>query len=85
MVRIWLIVFLGNIAGTMATLFLCYSGGIHELADGGVGNTLLAIGSAKIELPWQHTILSGVLCNGLLCLAIWLSLACRTVVWIQNQ
>jgi formate/nitrite transporter FocA (FNT family) len=46
----------------------------------GVGETLLAIGARKAGYPPLQAFALGVLCNGLVCLAVWLSYAGRGVM-----
>ena len=49
------------------------------MADGAVGRTAVAIAAAKVALPFGEAIFRGVLCNVLVCLAVWLAMAGRTV------
>lgn len=79
LVRNWVVVYLGNVVGVLGTMFLCFFGGIHELAGESVGARMSAIGAAKAALPWQNALPLAVLCNGLVCLAVWLSLGARSV------
>ena len=72
LLRAWAIVFTGNLIGAVATAVLVFLAGHHLLADGAVGATALAIGKAKAELPFLRAFFLGVLCNVLVCLAVWL-------------
>ncbi len=72
LLRAWAIVFVGNLIGAVATAALVFLAGHHLLAEGGVGATALAIGRAKVELPFLRAFFLGVLCNVLVCLAVWL-------------
>ena len=72
LLRAWAIVFVGNLIGAVATAVLVFLAGHHLLADGAVGATALAIGKAKAELPFLRAFFLGVLCNVLVCLAVWL-------------
>jgi formate transporter len=72
LLRAWTIVFVGNLIGAVATAALVFLAGHHLLADGAVGATALAIGRAKMELPFMRAFFLGVLCNVLVCLAVWL-------------
>lgn len=47
---------------------------------GAVGRTYLEIAAAKSSLPFWTAFWRGVLCNVLVCMAVWLSLAGRSVV-----
>jgi len=75
----WVIVYVGNLLGALATVALVTVGRVHELGDGGVGKTLHAISTHKLGLDLLQAFALGVLCNGLVCLAVWLSLAARSV------
>jgi formate/nitrite transporter len=79
-VRNWVIVYLGNTAGALGTVVLAYLGGVHTLGKGAVGETLVAIGAYKAGLDPLALFALGVLCNGLVCLAVWLAMAGRTVL-----
>mgnify|MGYP002725568034 CR=1 FL=1 len=79
MLRAWGIVYLGNLIGAVGTAALVYLGGQYLMAGGGVGETALAIAEAKANLTFQRAFFLGVLCNVLVCLAIWLSYSAHTV------
>lgn len=72
LLRAWGIVFIGNLVGAVGTALLVFLADHHLLADGGVGRTALAIGAAKTELPFLRAFFMGILCNVLVCLAVWL-------------
>lgn len=77
-VRNWALVYAGNLAGALATVGLAWAGGVHELGGGAVGQTLAAIARHKASLGTPQLLALGVLCNGLVCLAVWLSMAGRS-------
>lgn len=74
----WLIVYLGNFVGALATAVLVYLSGQHELGGGAVGEQALAIATAKTDLEFGRAILLGALCNALVCLAVWLTYSARS-------
>jgi len=74
----WLLVYLGNFAGAVATAGLVYAARQYELGDGAVGEQALAIGAAKTSLSFGQAIVLGALCNALVCLAVWLTYSART-------
>jgi formate transporter len=78
LLRNWTIVYAGNLAGAVATAILVFVGRQYALGNGAIGALALAIGSAKCELSFAQAIALGVLCNGLVCLAVWLSYSGRT-------
>ena len=78
LLRAWGIVFVGNLIGAVGTAALVFLAGQHDLAGGAVGQTMLAIGTAKAELPFARAFFLGILCNVLVCLAVWLCYGAHT-------
>jgi len=79
MLRSWLLVFFGNLAGSLAILMLVYYSGHWLNNNGAVGAQALAIANAKVNLTFIQAFTSGMLCNILVCLAIWLCYSSRSV------
>lgn len=79
LLRNWLLVYVANFAGAAATAWLVYWSGHFTLGGHAVGAEALRLGIAKIELPFAEAFVRGVLCNVLVCLAVWLSYAARDV------
>lgn len=77
--RVWAVVFVGNFVGAVGTAVLAVAAGHYLLGGGLVGKTALAIASAKAALPWHQALFLGILCNALVCLAVWLTFSARTV------
>ena len=77
-VRVWAIVFAGNFVGAVGTALLVFLGGHYFAGNGAVGLTALATANAKAALPFGQAFVLGILCNTLVCLAIWLTLSTRT-------
>lgn len=78
-VRNWLLVYAGNVAGCLGTVLLVVWAGMDGLGDGAVGETLVRIARAKADLPAAEAFARGVLCNALVCLAVWLATGARSV------
>jgi formate transporter len=78
LLRNWLIVYLGNFIGAAGTAGLVYLGGVHHFGGSAFGATALAIAHAKVQLGFVQAVALGVLCNVLVCLAVWLTLSART-------
>lgn len=76
--RAWAIVFAGNLVGAVGTALLVYLAGHHLLADGGVGKVVLAIAETKASLPFARAFFLGILCNVLVCLAVWIAYGAHT-------
>jgi formate/nitrite transporter len=77
--RNWALVYAGNFVGSVLLVWLVLAAGQHTLADGAVGQTAVKIAAAKCQLPFSVVFARGVLCNALVCLAVWLCYsACST-------
>lgn len=78
---------LGNFAIVYGTNFIGAAGlaavvalaGHDQLGNGAVGRAAVATAAAKVALPFAEAFFRGVLCNVLVCLAVWLAMAGRTV------
>jgi len=77
--RNWLIVYAGNLVGSLATVVFMYFTRQWVFSDYHVGATALSIANAKVNLPFSAAITRGILCNALVCLAVWLTLSGRSV------
>jgi formate/nitrite transporter len=78
LLRAWSLVYAGNIAGALATAALVFLAGQHGFGGGAVGKTALAVASAKAALPTVQLFFLAVLCNVLVCLAVWMSFGARS-------
>ncbi len=74
--RNWALVYFGNLVGALATVAMAR---LAEIPAGKSAETAAAIAAAKTDLPFVTAFFRGLLCNVLVCLAVWLSLAARTV------
>ncbi len=79
LLRNWTIVYLGNLAGSLATLAMVLLSGQWALGGGAVGAQAVQIATAKVGLSFWGAFWRGVLCNALVCLAVWLCFSARTV------
>ncbi len=79
LLRSWVIVYVGNVVGCLGTVVLVVWSGIAGLGDGAVGETAIAIARTKAELTLGEAFVRGILCNALVCLAVWLTIGARSV------
>ncbi len=79
LLRNWGLVYLGNFAGALATAGCVALSGVLEMNNGAVGATAAAIAESKLQLTPLEALIRGVLCNALVCLAVWLCFAARSV------
>jgi len=78
--RNWIIVYFGNLVGSLGTVILMYLTRQWTFAGYRVGATMLNIANAKVNLTFTEGVARGILCNVLVCLAVWLCLSGRSVV-----
>ena len=79
MLRNWLLVYAGNVMGCLGTLALAWWADVADLGGGAVGETAIAIAQGKAGLSIGEAFARGVLCNALVCLAVWLAMGGRSV------
>ncbi len=76
--RVWIVVYVGNLVGAGATAVVAYLSGQYTFGDGGVGATVLAVARDKLGFTFAQAFWLGVLCNTLICLVVWLTYSTRT-------
>jgi len=76
--RNWGIVYIGNLIGAIATALFVFWGQHYEMDNGGLGLTALNVGLSKVNLDFTQAIILGILCNAMVCMAVWLTYSART-------
>ena len=79
MFRVWTTVWLGNFAGSVALAVLIFMSGHYMAGKGEVGATALYLASYKSMLAPEKAFFAAILCNVLVCLAVWLTLSARSL------
>jgi len=80
LMRNWLIVYFANFAGALGLVLLVFLSDHWQMGNGAVGANAVRIAAAKAALSFPEAFFKGILCNILVCLAVWLALAARSVV-----
>lgn len=78
-VRNWIWIYGANLVGCLATVALAYFSGILQTVDLAFGAQALKVAVTKTSLPFSEVFFKGILCNGLVCLGVWLCYAARSV------
>jgi formate/nitrite transporter len=78
LLRNWIIVYIGNLVGAIATAGLLYLSSQYSFQGYDVAETALRIANLKVNLGFQQALALGILCNALVCLAVWLCFSART-------
>jgi formate transporter len=79
MLRNWVVVYFGNLIGAVGLVVLVFLSHHLEMNGGRVGLSILSTAVAKIQPDAVTLFFKGVLCNLLVCLAVWLAYAGRSV------
>jgi formate/nitrite transporter len=74
----WGIAFTGNFIGAIATAALVFVSTQYTFGGGSVGLNALTIASGKTALAIGPAFMLGILCNVLVCLAVWMCYSART-------
>ena len=77
--RNWGWIYLGNLVVAIETTVLVWLAGMHTVSNGAVGEAMVQIARSKIALDPVSALARGVLCNVLVCLAVWLCMGARSV------
>jgi formate transporter len=78
MVRNWGIVYVGNLVGALGTAILVVIAHQYLLGGGAVGAAALTTAATKVSYGPLEALTLGILCNALVCLAVWLTYSART-------
>jgi formate transporter len=79
LLRHWALVCVANAVGAVGLALLVWLSGHATMHGGAVGRAAVAIATFKAELPWAEAFFRGVLCNVLVCMAVWMAFAGRSV------
>jgi formate/nitrite transporter len=77
--RNWLLAYAGNVVGCLGTVLLIVWADVATLGDGAVGETIVRVARNKADLSVLEALARGILCNALVCLAVWLATGARSV------
>lgn len=80
LVRNWVIVWLGNLVGSFIVVALIYWCGVGAMNGGAVGDAMVSVAVGKVTPDWLVLMAKGIMCNVMVCLAVWIGFSARTVV-----
>jgi formate/nitrite transporter len=78
LLRNWLIVYVGNFVGSVLTVVVMYLSKQWTFSGGALGANALGIANSKCGLGFLQAIALGIMCNALVCLAVWLCTSARS-------
>ena len=74
-VKIWVVCYIGNLVGSLVAAFIFQASGA---ASGTVGQLFAAAAEKKMTAPAINLVLKGLLCNTLVCIAVWCSIKLKS-------
>jgi formate/nitrite transporter len=79
MLRNWGIVYAANFAGSLLLVCMMNSSGLWGASDGLLGAVAIKIAAGKTALSFESAFVLGIMCNWLVCLAVWMAWAADNV------
>jgi formate/nitrite transporter len=80
LLRNWAIVYAGNFVGSIGTALIVFLSRQYTFGSNSTGIAALRTGVAKCDLGFVQAIALGVMCNALVCMAIWLTYSARSTI-----
>lgn len=79
MLKNWFFVYLGNFLGAALVAALVVYGHTPDLFEGSLAVSIVNAGKARTDLSFSEGLIRGILCNILVCIAVWMSFAAKEV------
>lgn len=79
MFKNWIVVYCGNFVGALLIVLLIWLAGQEMAAKGQWGLTILKTAQHKIHHTWLEAFALGILCNIMVCIAVWMSYAGKSL------
>ncbi len=76
----WVVVFFGNFVGALIMVGVVYLANFQGMNNGAVGSTIVSVAVGKMTPDWLTLFAKGIMCNFLVCLAVWISYGAKSVV-----
>jgi formate/nitrite transporter len=78
LLRNWVIVYVGNFVGSVLTALIVFLGKQYTFGNNAIGLTALSIGNAKCGFTFVQALALGIMCNALVCMAVWMCYSARS-------
>jgi formate/nitrite transporter len=79
MLRSWLVVYLGNMLGSLFIVVLIFYSGQLDFSEGMLGAFTIKTAVYKTSLGFGKAVIMGILCNILVCVAVWMASAAKDI------
>jgi len=78
LLRNWAVVYLGNFIGSVLVAGMYFLTRKYQSVEGALGETMLSLAKGKVDLGFWEAVFLAILCNFLVCLAVWLTFSARS-------
>lgn len=80
LLRNWIVVYIGNFIGSIGSALLVFFGKQYMFGNGAIGLAAMNIAKSKVELDFIQALALGILCNALVCMAVWMTFSARSTM-----
>lgn len=79
MLRNWLVVYAGNLAGSLLLALMMAESGLFGFSNGQLGGHTIRVALHKTGFTFLQAVILGILCNWLVCLALWMAYGAKDI------
>lgn len=79
MLKNWVVVYAGNFIGSVLLAYMMVHSGLFNSGANVLGGMTIKIASYKVGLPFMPAFYLGVMCNLLVCLAVWMAYGAKDI------
>ncbi len=80
MLKNWVVVYIGNFIGSLIIAALIVYGGSLSNFGNAVGAAAINVAVGRVSLPFEDALYRGILCNFLVCIAVWMAFGAKDVI-----
>ena len=80
MLKNWIFVYLGNFIGSVLIAYMMKESGLFGSGANGLGAVTIKIAAYKVGLSFIQAFFLGIMCNWLVCLAVWMAYGAKDIV-----
>ncbi len=75
----WTVVYIGNLIGSLFIAYMMVQSGLFNSGDNVLGAMTIKIAAYKVGLSFEQAFFLGIMCNWLVCLAVWMSYGAQDI------
>ena len=79
LLRNWVVVYIANFLGSITMVYLMNASGLWHWNGSRVGLSVVNIALGKVSLTFTEAVVRGILCNWIVCLAVWIATGVQEV------